>query len=73
MMRCASVLVADARERADSSLITSSWGHDTVSKMINRTKEQVLADLDQGTWLKGSLHTEDTATARYSSHRISPA
>ncbi len=33
----------------------------TVGKMLNLTREQVLADLDQGTWLKGSPHTEDTA------------
>jgi 3-oxoacyl-[acyl-carrier protein] reductase len=33
----------------------------TVAKMLNLSKEQVLADLDQGTWLKGSPHTEDTA------------
>ena len=32
-----------------------------VGKMMNLTSEQVLADLDQDTWLKASPHTEDTA------------
>src|SRR5215467_12678470 len=34
---------------------------DTVGKMMNLTRERVLADLDPGTWLKVSPHTEDTA------------
>jgi NAD(P)-dependent dehydrogenase (short-subunit alcohol dehydrogenase family) len=34
---------------------------DTVGKMMNLTRAQVLADLDRGTWLKASPHTEDTA------------
>jgi hypothetical protein len=29
--------------------------------MLNHTRDQVLAGLDQGTWLTGSRHTEDTA------------
>ena len=33
----------------------------TVGTMMNLTKKQVLASLDQGTWLKVSPHTEDTA------------
>jgi NAD(P)-dependent dehydrogenase (short-subunit alcohol dehydrogenase family) len=34
---------------------------DTIGKMMNLTREQVLASLDEGTMLKVSPHTEDTA------------
>ena len=36
---------------------------DTIGKMMNLTREQVLASLDEGTMLKVSPHTEDTAHA----------
>ena len=55
------VRVVCLRTAANPDTRTIQDTADTVSKMINRTKEQVLADLDQGTWLKGSPHTEDTA------------
>ena len=34
-----------------------------VGTMMNLTREQVLADLDRGLWLKASPHTEDTANS----------
>jgi enoyl-[acyl-carrier-protein] reductase (NADH) len=55
------VRVVCLRTAANPDTRTIQDTADTVSKMINRTKEQVLADLDQGTWLKGSPQTEDTA------------
>src|SRR5215469_18123578 len=55
------VRVVCLRTAANPDTRTIQDTADTVSKMINRTKEQVLAELDQGTWLKGSPHTEDTA------------
>ena len=36
---------------------------DAVGNMMNLPREQVLADLDQGTWLRVSPHTEDTANS----------
>jgi len=35
----------------------------TAGKLMNLTKEQVLASLAEGTWLKVSPHTEDTANS----------
>ena len=43
----------------DSRTIQDTAG--AVATMLNLSKERVLADLDSGTWLKESPHTDDTA------------
>ncbi len=55
------VRVVCLRTAANPDTRTIQDTADTVGKMMDLTKEQVLADLDQGTWLKVSPHTEDTA------------
>ena len=55
------VRVVCLRTAANPDTRTIQDSADTVGTMMNLTKEQVLASLDQGTWLKVSPHTEDTA------------
>jgi len=55
------VRVVCLRTAANPDTRTIQDTADTVATMMNLTKEQVLASLDEGTWLKVSPHTEDTA------------
>jgi len=55
------VRVVCLRTAANPDTRTIQDSADTVGTMMNLTKEQVLASLDQSTWLKVSPHTEDTA------------
>ena len=63
------VRVVCLRTAANPDTRTIQDTADTVGKMLNLTREQVLADLDQGTWLKGSPHTDDK---RCGTTRIGP-
>jgi len=55
------VRVVCLRTAANPDTRTIQDTADIVSKMMNLTQDQVLASLDEGTWLKVSPHTEDTA------------
>src|SRR5215472_1843203 len=55
------VRVVCLRTAANPDTRTIQDTADTVATMMNLTKDQVLASLDEGTWLKMSPHTEDTA------------
>ena len=55
------VRVVCLRTAANPDTRTIQETADAVGQMMHLTREQVLADLDQGTWLKVSPHTEDTA------------
>jgi 3-oxoacyl-[acyl-carrier protein] reductase len=57
------VRVVCLRTAANPDTRTIQETADTVGKMMNLTRDQVLADLGQGTWLKVSPHTEDTANS----------
>src|SRR5262249_14250802 len=56
------VRVVCLRTAANPDTRTIQDTADTVATMMNLTKEQVLASLDEGTWLKVAPHTEDTAS-----------
>jgi len=67
------VRVGCLRTAANPDTRTIQDTADAVGKMLNLTREHVLADLEQGTWLKVSPHTETRQTVRYYSRRIAPA
>jgi hypothetical protein len=55
------VRVVCLRTAANPDTRTIQDTADTVGKMLNLTRAQVLADLAASTWLKVSPHTDDTA------------